>query len=177
MQRALLLDKNYMVLSLVPWKRAFTLLVKGKAEAVAGSGSVIDIRGATGTFKVPSIIRLLVVIPWRAHQGRLRFSRKNVIIRDNNECQYCGTKVGKNASIDHIIPSSRGGKSDYINCVTCCKDCNNRKADRTPEEAGIKLKQKPKRPSFLALYRHYLENPPESWGDYIIGLKDDENHI
>ena len=79
MQRALLLDRNYMVLALVPWQKAVKLMCKGKAEAVQGTGSVIDIQTTSTTFSVPSILRLLVVIPWKAHMGRLKFSRKNVI--------------------------------------------------------------------------------------------------
>ena len=172
MSKALLLDRNYMALSLVPWKKAVKLMVKGKAEAVPGSGQVRTITGAEDDFEIPSIIRLLVVIPWKAHMGRMKFSRKNVVVRDNHLCQYCGIRVGKSAcTIDHIVPRSRGGKTDYINCVTCCKTCNNYKADKTPTEAKMKLLQKPKKPTFLTLYRHFLENPPEAWCDYIIGLE------
>jgi 5-methylcytosine-specific restriction endonuclease McrA len=169
--RTLLLDRNYMALSLVPWRKAIKLMVNGKAEAVPGVDSVGAIRGQQQKYEIPSIIRLLVVIPWRAHIGRTRFSRKNVLIRDSHTCQYCGIRVGKNASIDHVMPRSRGGKTNYLNCVTCCKDCNNVKADRTPEEAKMELAQKPRKPSFTALYRHYLNNPPDEWCDYIIGLK------
>lgn len=169
-QRTLLLDRNYMALSLVPWKKALKLMVKGKAEPVPGSNSVRDVRGGENVYEVPSIIRLLVIIPWRAHIGRIRFSRKNILIRDGNICQYCGIRVGKSATIDHVIPKSRGGKTDYLNCVTSCRDCNNVKADRTPEEAKMILNKKPKKPNFTSLYRYYLDNPPEEWGDYIIGL-------
>ena len=131
MQKALLLDKNYVALSLVPWQKAVKLMVKGKAEPVDGSNIVRNVRGAESSFGVPSIIRLLVVIPWKAHMGRLKFSRKNVIVRDGSICQYCGIKIGKSAStIDHVIPRSRGGKTDYFNCVTCCKSCNNKKSDK-----------------------------------------------
>lgn len=168
--RTLLLDRNYMALSLVPWKKAIKLMVKGKAEPVPGSNPVRDIQGGESVYEIPSIIRLLVVIPWRAHIGRTRFSRKNVLIRDSHECQYCGIRVGKNATIDHVMPKSRGGKTDYLNCVTSCKDCNNVKADRTPEEARMVLLNKPKKPNFTSLYKHHLENPPIEWGDYIIGL-------
>lgn len=170
MQQALLLDKNYMALSLVPWKKALKLMVKGKAEPVIGSGIIKKISSQTG-FEVPSIIRLLVVIPWRAHIGKLRFSRRNVFIRDNFNCQYCGIKVGKMAStLDHVVPRSRGGKTDYINCVTCCKACNNVKADRTPIEADMKLLRKPGKPSFVDLYGNYMNDTPQEWNDYIIGL-------
>jgi len=177
MQRALLLDKNYMALSLVPWKKAFTLMVKGKAEPVVGSDVVRHVKsGAGANYGIPSIIRLLVVIPWKAHMGRLKFSRKNVLIRDDSTCQYCGIKVGKSAStIDHVIPRSRGGKTDYSNCVTCCKTCNNMKGNKTPAEAKMKLINMPRKPTFFTLYRHYLDNPPKEWSDYIIGLEYENN--
>jgi 5-methylcytosine-specific restriction endonuclease McrA len=169
MEKALLLDRNYMALSLVSWKKAVKLLVKGKAEAVAGSGSIMGVKSVSGKFSVPSIVRLLVTTPWRAHSGRMKFSRKNVHIRDKNLCQYCGIKVGKNATIDHVIPKSKGGKTDYFNCVTSCKACNGEKADRTPEEVGMQLLNAPKRPTFMTLYRRFLDNSPQAWRDYIIG--------
>lgn len=174
MQKALLLDKNYMALSIVSWKRAVKLMVKGKAEAVDMGEEIFDVtpvRHGSGIFKIPTIIRLLTVIPWRAHQGRLRFSRRNMLHRDGNTCQYCGNHVGKNtATIDHVIPRSKGGKTDYLNCVTSCKDCNNIKGDRTPQEAGMKLLSKPRKPTFLMMYKHHLKNPPQEWGSFIIGM-------
>jgi len=170
MEKALLLDRNYMALSVITWKRAITLMVKGKVEAVSEKFAAV-IPTANGSVKIPSVLRLVTTIPWRAHQGRMKFSRKHVMLRDNHECQYCGTHLGKNSgTIDHVIPSSRGGKSDYPNCVASCKDCNNAKGDRTPSEAGLHLKKKPRKPTFLSLYRHYMTNPPEEWSDYIIGL-------
>jgi len=181
MQRALLLDRNYMALSVVPWKKAIKLMVKGKAEPVESmtdeDNNSYYVKHGEGTFRVPSIIRLLVVIPWRAHMGRMRFSRKNMMIRDNNECQYCSKKVGKAATIDHVVPRSKGGKTDYQNCVTSCKDCNNTKAARLPLEAGMKLSKVPKKPTFLTMYKHHLSNTPEEWADYIIGLKTHENKL
>ena len=150
-------------------------MVKGKAEPVVGSGVVRQVSSSESRYDVPSIIRLLVVIPWKAHMGRLRFTRKNVLIRDNSTCQYCGIRVGKSATIDHVIPRSRGGKTDYQNCVTCCKTCNNEKGNKTPAEAKMRLLDKPKKPTFITLYRHYLEHPPKEWSDYIIGLADENS--
>lgn len=175
MQRALLLDRNYMALSVVPWQKAVKLIVKGKAEPVEVEVEKIStVRHASGQFTIPSILRLVTVIPWKAHMGRMRFSRRNMLIRDNHECQYCGIRVGKQSTtIDHVIPQSRGGRTDYLNCVTSCKTCNNQKSNRTPQEAGMKLRNRPRRPTFLALYKHHLKNPPNEWGDYIIGLKDE----
>jgi len=171
MHRALLIDKNYMALSIIPWKKAVRLLVKGKAEPVY-TDKYTSVKTGSGAFNVPSIIRLLVTIPWKAHMSRMKFSRKNVMIRDNYICQYCGITLGKQGgTIDHVIPRARGGQTSYSNCVASCKSCNNKKADKTPEQAGLKLREKPKKPGFITLYKHYLkEYSPEEWSDYIIGL-------
>ena len=167
--RSLVLDRNYVALSIVPWRKAIKLMVKGKAEALGNGEKTVDVPYAGGKYSVPSVIRLLSVIPWKAHIRHARFSRKGVISRDNNQCQYCGIKIGKNATIDHVIPVSRGGQSEYTNCVASCQECNNKKADMTLSEAGMKLKQRPKNPTFLTTYRAILENPPEEWKIYIMG--------
>ena len=170
MQNALLLDRNYMAVSVVSWQKAIKLTVKGKAEVVSEGDAEIT-TGSGKKFKIPSIIRLLTVVPYRAYTGRLRFSRKNVLIRDEFECQYCGKHLGKTSgTIDHIIPRSRGGKSDYSNCVACCRECNNVKGDLAIEEVGFKLKSVPRKPSFVSLYKHYMRNSPQEWADYIIGI-------
>jgi 5-methylcytosine-specific restriction endonuclease McrA len=167
---SLLLDRNYMALSIVPWKRAVKLLVKGKAEVVESGKELGKVRCTSGTFNVPSIIRLTVNVPYRSRSGKSGFSRKNVLLRDDYLCSYCGVKVSKNASIDHVLPKSRGGKTTYLNCVTCCKKCNGLKGNRTPEEARMVLLKKPRNPSFFNLYRNYLVNAPEKWKEYIIGF-------
>jgi 5-methylcytosine-specific restriction endonuclease McrA len=178
MRHSLLLDKNYVALSIVPWKRAVKLIVTGKAEAVTENNSS-KVPYASGLFTIPPVLRLLVTVPWKAHINRLRFGRKNMLIRDKYRCQYCGSKVGKDASIDHIIPKSRGGRTDYFNCVTSCYKCNNAKADMTPEEAGMTLIRKPAKPTFLALHKFNVsEKTPEEWRDYLKDLEvADENNV
>jgi 5-methylcytosine-specific restriction endonuclease McrA len=171
MQKALLLDRNYMAISVITWKRAITLMMNGKVEAVSETYSAI-IPTSGKLVNIPSILRLIASIPWKAHQSRMKFSRKHVMLRDNRECQYCKSNLGKNSgTIDHVIPSSRGGKSEYTNCVASCKNCNNQKANRTPAEAKMTLLKKPRKPTFLSLYRHYINNPPPEWNDYIIGMQ------
>jgi len=170
MGKALLIDRNYMALSIITWKKAIKLMVKGKAETIETNNRITITRYAD-SMSIPSIVRLVVDIPWRAHQSRMKFSRKNVMIRDNFECQYCEAKLGKGGTIDHVVPKTRGGRTTYQNCVACCKTCNNYKADKTVEQSGFKLKVKPKKPSFLSLYRRHLgNNSPQEWKDYIIGL-------
>lgn len=168
---SLLIDRNYTALSIISWKRAAKLLVGGKAEPVE-SQIVKKVKTVNGIFDIPSIIRLLVCIPWRAHRDRLKFSRRNVMIRDEHKCQYCGIKLGKNTgTIDHIIPRSQGGETNYRNCVACCKKCNNKKGDLTPDKAGMTLLKPPKRPTFISLYKNRVyNNCPEEWAGYIIGV-------
>jgi len=169
MDKALLLDRNYLAISIITIRKAVTLIVKGKAEPVSDKSSII--RTSNGIFEVPTIIRLLTAVPYKAYLGKTKFSRKNVMVRDNFECQYCGSYLGKHkGTIDHVIPRSRGGASDYANCVACCRECNTTKADKTPDESGLKLRSNPRRPTFIGLYKFYLKNTPKEWSDYLIGM-------
>jgi hypothetical protein len=75
-------------------------------------------------------------------------TNRNIFKRDNYTCAYTGKKLQKSElSVDHILPKSRGGKNTWENLVTCDKTVNCEKADRTPDEAGLKLQIKPKKPS------------------------------
>ena len=166
MESSLLLDRNYTPISIVGWKKALKLLVRGKAEPV-GNETIKTVTSYHNTFKVPSVIKLKYPVSYNCFSNRLKFSRTNVILRDGSNCQYCGKHQSKNAgTIDHVFPRSRGGKTDYLNCVTCCKECNGRKGDRTPDEAGMKLLRAPKRPSFVTLCSAQ-ENMPEEWSMFI----------
>jgi len=167
--RTLLVDKNYMALSVISLRKTIKLLVKGKAETVVSNSEEFLVRTGEGFFAVPSIIRLLVDIPFRAHTKRMKFSRKNVMMRDGHNCQYCGIKLGKRGTIDHVVPKSRGGATSYTNCVASCGSCNNKKADKPLEQSGFSLRQKPKRPNFLTLYSYQIEDEsPREWLDYIV---------
>ena len=136
-----------------------TLLYKGKASGMEYNGHFIN-----GKFRLPEIIKLssYVMLPF----CEVVLSRKNIYLRDNFTCQYCHKKGGT-LTIDHIIPRSRGGGETWDNMVVCCGRCNNRKGDQTLEEAGIKLKGMPYRPS-STLYLHLtrLLNIPQSWYNY-----------
>jgi 5-methylcytosine-specific restriction endonuclease McrA len=111
----------------------------------------------------------------------LRWSRRNLELRDNNECQYCGVKVhGEEVTIDHIMPKARGGKNSWVNCVIACKPCNRKKADKTPEEAHMSLRgwviqgdsgpemtYKPFKPRWYPLTAKFNGRIPESWTRWI----------
>lgn len=106
--------------------------------------------------KVPKIIVLsrFDKIPYK----RPKFTTKNIWIRDNGICQYTGKKLtSKCGNIDHIIPKSRGGKTDWTNCVLAHKDINAKKANKTPEESGLQLIRKPYIPKDLPVSL-YIKN-------------------
>jgi 5-methylcytosine-specific restriction endonuclease McrA len=148
-QRTLVLDRSYRPHGIVSWKRAIILVFDERAEVV--SEYDIDIRSPSTTIKMPAVIRLLHPIKKAASKSNgIKFSRFNVMARDGFECQYCGTKLPMTKlNYDHVKPRSHGGKTVWENIVTSCYPCNERKGDRTPEEAGMRLRRKPTRPTNL----------------------------
>jgi 5-methylcytosine-specific restriction endonuclease McrA len=106
------------------------------------------IQTVNGKIKIPKVLVLCRYD--KVPRKRPKFSLKGVWERDNGTCQYTGKKLHPHdANIDHVIPRSRGGKTDWSNCVLSHKEINSKKADRTPEEAGLKLLRKPADPKEL----------------------------
>lgn len=154
--RTLLLGRGCNPLTLISWEKAVRLLVLGKAEPFSEKTSK-KVATKSGAFWVPAVIRLVYNTPWRAAEAFVGFSRRRLLVRDGHSCRYCGAKLGKNEiTIDHVIPKSKGGKTTYQNCVICCRDCNNKKGNKTPDEAGMPLLEKPVRPTILTLYRKQI---------------------
>ena len=80
---------------------------------------------------------------------KVGFNRQNLFKRDDHECQYCGVGLpGSKLQIEHVLPRSRGGPTNWENCVAACDDCNSRKADKTPRQTGMGLRKKPAVPSW-----------------------------
>jgi 5-methylcytosine-specific restriction endonuclease McrA len=146
MTQVILLNYDYAPISIVSLKKAIKLLVKERAEIVKAT----DIR-IHETLFLPKVIRLLKSVAF-FFKRHLPFSKHNVFVRDGFHCVYCGKELtDKKATIDHIIPTSRGGKNDFMNTCCACYACNNKKNDRTPEEAGMKLLKYPKIPTLMDL--------------------------
>jgi 5-methylcytosine-specific restriction endonuclease McrA len=96
------------------------------------------------------------------------FSRKNLFKRDRYTCQYCGLQPGpEELTVDHVVPRSRGGVSSWENCVLACVECNKRKADRTPAQAGLKMRKTPRKPSWKALVQVPARDRRESWDKFL----------
>lgn len=104
----------------------------------------------------------------------VRLNMKNIWMRDSGQCQYSGHHLSlKNATKDHIVPESRGGKNVWDNVVTCCENINRKKGNRTPEEAGLKLLSNPRKPQWTPLFSaaQSFKHHPESWDMFLPGLK------
>ncbi len=115
--------------------------------------------------RVPEVITLSDYD--RLPAASVTFSRRNIFKRDRFTCQYCGDQPGsEELTLDHVVPRAQGGESRWDNCVLACMECNRRKADRTPEQAGMRLKHKPVRPTWSPLYA-FRDVRIESWSKFV----------
>ena len=190
----LVLNKFFAAVHIVNAKRAFTMLCKESAEVVSIDDgqynsydftSWVDVSAfkaecelpdeeryeSIKTFsleiRIPKIIRLVVYD--KLPKATIKFNRKNIFARDKNRCQYCGKKVPTSElSLDHVIPRTQGGTSNWKNIVCACTNCNKHKGGRRPEEAGMKLICKPVKPNHCPLIQLKLgSNKYNSWKQFL----------
>ena len=149
MNRCIVLNGDYTFLNTVSWRRAVSLVMTGKTEVLKYADRVI--RCANGSiFKIPLVVRLIKVIRM-IYRNRVPYTKKNVMVRDGYRCVYCGSS--DKLTIDHMIPASRGGKTNFENCVTACQPCNNKKNNRTPSEAKMYPRRQPYAPTISEFFR------------------------
>jgi 5-methylcytosine-specific restriction endonuclease McrA len=173
MTAVLYLDAQWQRLRVEPWQRAISDLFLGKVEVVEYSEDR-TIQGVGREHPMPSVVRVLR--HFRRDRIRIKFSRINIYARDRFTCQYCAQRfVTEELTFDHVLPRSRGGRTTWENIVTCCISCNNTKADRTPEEAAMKLRAKPKKPHFIPTIaiRERSFRMPDAWKKYWTGTLDE----
>lgn len=162
------LNASYEPMRVIPWQDAIGMWLKGTVEIVAEYAQRVyrEIEGWSG--RMPAVVRLKKYVS--AFKHKVKFSRRNVFGRDNYTCLYCGAQPGtEELTYDHVLPRSRGGKTNWENIATCCWDCNEKKADRTPEEAGMKLQYLPYKPKTRPRIGLSLDKPntPEEWRDFL----------
>lgn len=165
--RSLLLNASYEPMRVVSWQKALILWFQDKVEVL--EYHTVFARSVTTSFKLPSVLRLKSYVRNR-NNTHVRFCRENVYIRDNYTCQYCGRRFGtKHLTLDHVMPVSREGKKDWYNVVSACRSCNQKKANKTPNEARMPLLQEPKIPSWLPLTDFVVgnEDMPIVWRQYL----------
>ena len=178
---ALVLNRNWQPVNVATVARALVLLWNESACVVDPAGYQLYtwadwsrlaprddepvIRTIRQRLRVPEVIALTAYD--RLPTAAVTFSRRNIFKRDHFTCQYCAVQPGpEELTIDHVLPRSQGGTSTWENCVLSCVDCNKRKADRTPEQAGIRLRKQPVRPTWKPLYAAHRERI-ESWSKFV----------
>jgi 5-methylcytosine-specific restriction endonuclease McrA len=162
-QHVLVLNQNYEPVNVCSVRRAIILVFRGKAQIVEQAGS--EVRSVATRFPVPSVVRLVLYI--RVPQKRMVLSKRNVVKRDGHQCQYCGATHAK-MTVDHVIPRTLGGGDTWENLVCACARCNNIKGFRSPEQAGLKLIRRPRRPNQVTFIRLMAGGVPDHrWKPYL----------
>lgn len=169
---ALILNADYRPLCYSPlsvwsWQDAVRAIIRKSAIVLSEYNRTV--RSPSVEMRLPSVLVLKTYIPVAETPA---FTRFNVFLRDRWCCQYCGGKFRtQELTFDHVIPRSRGGRTNWSNIVAACHSCNLRKGDKTPEEVGLKLLARPEIPSVRALQSSGRKFPRrflhESWGDFL----------
>jgi len=163
----LVLNRLYQPVRVTTVRNGFRLLFRGVAQVVDDSGELLDlsmwarsgsrdgdnlVRTASSALRVPRVLRLLRYDG--VHGAAIHLSRRNVMVRDRFQCQYCGATPGpEQLNIDHVVPRSQGGRDCWENLVTACMSCNLRKGARTPDQSNMRLRRRPAAPAWSAVYR------------------------
>jgi 5-methylcytosine-specific restriction endonuclease McrA len=159
----LVLNQSYEPITVCSVKKAMLLLLMMKADIVAKNEKK-SIHTISKSYPYPSVIKLSTYfrIPFK----QIELSRKNIIRRDSFTCQYCGAKT-QDLTIDHIIPRSRGGADTWENLVAACHYCNNKKGNRTPEEAEMQLLSIPRKPHHIMFIKQYSGKVDDKWRPFL----------
>ncbi|MEM7233237.1 MAG: HNH endonuclease [Planctomycetota bacterium] len=177
----LVLNKSWLPVHVCSARRALVLLYKDMARAMGENFVLHDFASWLGAevsdqhayvTTVSRRIRLPEVVVLKSCdrfvQPRVAFSRRNLFRRDQHTCQYCGKKCStEELSIDHIVPRSRGGPGSWTNCVAACRRCNERKANRTIQQVGMKLLNTPREPPSHMAFTLYMGRQKESWKQFV----------
>lgn len=162
MAKVLVLNQDNRALAVCSMERAFVLVFMQKSEMVKNvEGQYL--RTISEQYPMPSVIRLskYIHVPYKS----VELTRQNIFKRDDNECAYCGAK--NDLTLDHVIPKSKGGKSNWTNLVAACKRCNSRKGHMSPEEAEMKLRVIPHKPTFISFIKNTFKASKEDWMEYL----------
>ena len=169
MEQTLVLNASFEPLDVVSWQRAMVLWAKGACEILAEHDD--EKRAVSFTFRAPSVVRLLRFVKLRGRrEAHVPFTRANIYRRDNYTCGYCGEGFATHdLTFDHVIPAAQGGRKEWANIVTACLPCNRKKGARTPEEAGMVLRHKPRVPAPSPVFRVSvgLRKTPDAWRNFL----------
>lgn len=171
--RTLVLTPSIMPHRICYWQESICLLYSGKIDVLENYEAKVS--SPSITFNVPAVVRLKREVS--SVKKGVKFSRSNILTRDHFKCCYCGLKfLPSKLNYDHVLPSSKGGKTDWLNIVASCFPCNKKKGNKTPEQAGMKMHFKPYRPKVLPMTQPFLllaKDIPDIWKPYLkIGMQE-----
>ena len=144
-EAVLVLNSTYEPLQVCSLRRALKLVFRDKAEVIENYDGQY-IRSVSFSMALPIVIRLVYYV--KKPYQHVRFSKRNVLLRDRYTCQYCGV-TGMSFTLDHVVPKSQGGITSWENVVCACINCNNKKGNRSPSRAKMRLFSKPYRPKYV----------------------------
>jgi 5-methylcytosine-specific restriction endonuclease McrA len=158
------LDSSFKPIEIISWEEAFLLTWLNKAWAVEYSDKWVH--SARRTFQGPSVIVLFRYIEEKFFT--LPCTRKNIMIRDENQCQYCQNDYrDSDLTIDHVIPRSKGGKTVWTNVVIACKPCNQQKSDLLLSQTPFSLPGPPRKPSYRSIIKKRIKSSNVKWKEYL----------
>jgi 5-methylcytosine-specific restriction endonuclease McrA len=141
------LNANYQYLNTISWQKAITLVFQAKVDVLSWSDDVISNSSKSFEMLIPKIIRLVKMVR-KIYKNRVPYSKRNIFTRDKFTCQYCDVKLKVDeCTLDHVVPSSIGGKSEWDNCVCACQKCNHNKGDKSLRDINMYLKRSPYTPT------------------------------
>ncbi len=161
-----MLDSGCRPMCAIPWTRGLVLDLSDRVDVMEYYDQVV--RTAHDEWPLPAVIRVRQYL--RMRNRTVALTRRNLILRDSGTCQYCGgCPSGRELTMDHVIPRSKGGPTTWENVVLACGPCNRRKGARLPAQARMPLTTQPRKPTFLATSHRALvvTVPPEEWHPYL----------
>lgn len=167
--QVLVLNQNFEPLNICNVHRALVLVIMGKAEILELNGLVIHT--IDREYRAPSVIRLSALV--KRPRPQVKLTRREVFIRDNYTCQYCGTQT-RDLTIDHVVPKSRNGGHSWENLVSACKSCNHRKGGKTLAEARMRLLREPFKPragAYYTIQRKLRHDVHDEWRKFVPGFE------
>ena len=158
------LDSSFKPVEVISWQEAVILTWLNKAWAAEYTDKWV--RSAKEAFQIPSVIVLFRYIDEKFFS--LPCTRKNILTRDDHQCQYCGNHFRESdLTIDHVIPRSKGGKNEWDNVAAACRTCNQRKSNYLLENSPVSLIRKPKKPSYRSLIKKRIGDANSKWKEYL----------
>lgn len=184
-RQVLVLNRLWQAVNVCSVERAMALLVSSHAQVVTEEAGVFSAfrfedwcrqpipAGEEGIGTVSMKLRVPTIILLgsydRLPRREVRFSRQNIFARDRHTCQYCNQRFDmKFLNLDHVVPRQQGGPTTWTNIVCSCLECNRKKANRTPEQAGMRLRRKPARPRWRPFIKaQFSRRVYDSWKHFV----------